>query len=174
MVDTIMVVEDVQGLVWGDWYVHPEVGRHVDAAIEKEGKLSGRTWLESGAPISALALGRLTAGGQELTFADKGVALGFWQPGEVQYHYTFEGPWGLRARGIARWEESGEERRLVILLPVAQPPDEMQLDARRRVGRLDVAYRSSSREGGIPRGQFTIYLYYLNPRLGYRIVGVGY
>jgi hypothetical protein len=172
--DTIMVVEETHGLVWGDWYVSPEVGVHVHQVIERRGQLSGRTWLESAAPIRDLALGRPVANVQPLSFLDKGVALNFWEPGEIDYRYVFEGPWELKARGSAAPQPGGATSdRVQIWLPVTEPPQGASLEARDRVGRLDIAYRTRTRDS-IPRGRFTVYLYYLNRQLGYRIVGVGY
>ncbi|MBA2566070.1 MAG: hypothetical protein H0V09_11715, partial [Gemmatimonadetes bacterium] len=85
MVDTIVVLEDVKGLTWGDWYVSPDVRSEIQRAIEREGQLSGRAWLESGAPIRDLALEPPRGAWQALSFVDKGVSLSFWEPGEVDY-----------------------------------------------------------------------------------------
>jgi hypothetical protein len=174
MVDTIVVVENVKGLVWGDWYVNPEVGAQVAQAIQRKGQLSGRTWLESAAPIRDLALGRPSQGAQTLSFQDKGVSLNFWEPGEVEYDYVFAGPFGLHASGSAQADSAGPAHRVRVPLPIREPPDQASLEARNRVGRLDISYRPTRPATPIPRGRFSIYLYYLNPQLGYRIVGVGY
>jgi hypothetical protein len=171
-VDTIMVLEEVEGTVWGDWYVNPEVGTQVQRAIEREGQLSGRTWLESGAPIRDLSLDAPGAAAQILSFVDKGVALRFWKPGEVDYEYVFEGPWKLSARGRAAPAGTGvaaERMRIALRLP---PKARKGGSTRERLGRLDITYRAKT--GGIPRGRFTIYLYYVDARYGYRIAGVGY
>jgi hypothetical protein len=174
MVDTIIVVEDVRGLVWGDWYVNPEVGTQVGQAIRRRGQLAGRTWLESAAPIRDLALSRPSGETQALSFVDKGVAVNFWEPNEVEYAYVFEGPFGLRAKGSAGSDPAVGADHVRILLPLREPPDRASLEVKNRVGRLDISYRPTRAGGTIPRGKFSIYLYYLNPQLGYRIVGVGY
>ncbi|HEY7530165.1 MAG TPA: hypothetical protein VIC56_05770 [Gemmatimonadota bacterium] len=171
VMDTIVVIENREGLVWGDWYVNPSVGRQIERAFEVEGKLSGRTWLESGAPIQDLGLDGPRGGTQAIRFTDKGTALDFWEPGEVEYAWALEGPWSLRANGVATAEASGA---VTIAVPVAPPPDETALEPRRRVGRLDVSYRPRERGARIPRGRFTIFLYYVDPSHGYRIAGVGY
>lgn len=168
-VDTILVVEKREGLVWGDWYVDPEVSTLVHSVIERRGQLSGRTWLEAAVPISDLALASPIGGGQVLQFLDKGVALDFWEPGEVEYRYVFEGPWKLRAKGVADVDPVRE--RVEIPLPLPKAPREGA--ARDRVGRLDVTYRPRGRSG-MPRGSFSVYLFYVKPALGYRIAGVGY
>ncbi len=174
-VDTIMVLEDRGGLVWGDWYVNPEVGQQVAQAIQRKGQLSGRTWLQSAAPIQSLALGKPSGDTQILSFVDKGEALSFWKAGDVEYSFVFDGPFGLRARGTARSGTSGAIAHLVrIPLPVRQPPDRVTLDERARVGRLDITYKPAASRSDGPRGRFSVYLYYLNLELGYRIVGVGY
>lgn len=177
MVDTILVVEDIKGLVWRDWYVNPAVGEQVAQAIQRKGQLSGRTWLESSAPIRNLALGRPSGDSQTLSFVDKGEADNFWGPGDVEYSYVFEGPFGLRARGTAASGISGAIRHLVrIALPLREPTDWESLGTRDRVGRLDITYRNARPRSGATaaQGRFSVYLYYLNPELGYRIVGVGY
>ncbi|MFN2432821.1 MAG: hypothetical protein ABR599_08440 [Gemmatimonadota bacterium] len=171
-VDTILVVEDREGLVWGDWYVNPEVGLHVQRAIERRGQLSGRTWLQSAAPIRDLVLARVAAREQVLSFVDKGVTLGFWKPGEVEYQFVFDGPCGVTARGVARPGDGGLTTRVPIALPL--PGSAPLEDSRGRVARLDVTYRPSTRGAAIPRGSFTVYLYYVDAPLGYRIAGVGY
>jgi hypothetical protein len=174
-VDTIVVVADRKGLVWGDWYVNPEVGQQVAQAIQRKGQLSGRTWLQAAAPIQSLALGRPAGDTQLLSFVDKGEALNFWKAGEVEYSYVFDGPFGLRARGTARSGTAGATAHLVrIPLPVRQPPERDVIDERARVGRVDITYKPASSRADGPRGRFSVYLYYLNPELGYRIVGVGY
>jgi hypothetical protein len=172
--DTIMVLEDMEGLVWGDWYVNPEVGVAVERAIERRGELSGRTWLESAAPIRDLALEPRAKDVQALTFVDKGVALNFWEPDEVDYEFRFEGPWGLRASGrVSPGRDAEVTERVRIPLPISDPPSREGLDKKRRVGRVEVRYQPRGGRG-IPRGRFTVYLYYLSPRLGYRIAGVGF
>jgi hypothetical protein len=174
-VDTIVVIADTKGLVWGDWYVNPEVGQQVAQAIQRKGQLSGRTWLQTAAPIQSLALGKPSGDTQILSFVDKGEALNFWKAEEVEYSYAFDGPFGLRASGTARSGTSGATAHLVrIPLPVRQPPDRDTLDERARVGRVDITYKPASSRSDGPRGRFSIYLYYLNPELGYRIVAVGF
>ena len=171
VVDTIVVIEDREGLVWGDWYLNPSVGRQIERAFQVEGKLSGRTWLESGAPIQDISLDDPEDGMQAVCFVDKGVALDFWEPGEVDYNWVFEGPWGIRDRGLARADDDATVK---VALPISSPPDRAALESRRRVGRLDVTYRPRDAGTRIPRGSFTIFLYYVSPSHGYRIAGVGY
>lgn len=171
VVDTIVVIEDREGLVWGDWYLNPSIRRQIESAFEVEGKLSGRTWLESGAPIQDLELGDPEGDTQCVRFVDKGAALDFWEPVEVEYSWVFEGPWGLRANGTAT---AGEDSGVSIPVPLSSPPDRASLEPHRRVGRLDVTYRPRERGTRIPRGRFTIFLYYLSSSRGYRIAGVGY
>ncbi len=175
--DTIVVVEDVKGLVWRDWYVYPGVGAHVAQAIQRKGQLSGRTWLQSSAPIRNLALAKPSAQSQTLSFVDKGEALSFWAPGDMEYSYLFEGPFGLRAHGTVTSGKSCARDHLVrVPLPIRDATDRVSLDTRQRVGRLDITYRNVRPRSttSAAQGRFSVYLYHLNADLGYRIVGVGY
>ncbi len=175
--ETIVLVEGVRGLVSRDWYVNPDIGAHVAQAIQRKGQLSGRTWLQSSAPIQNLALDKPAARLQTLSFVDKGEALSFWAPGDMEYSYLFEGPFGLRAHGTVTSGKSSATDHLVrVPLPIRDPTDWASLDTRQRVGRLDITYRNVRPGSTTPaaQGRFSVYLYQLNADLGYRIVGVGY
>jgi hypothetical protein len=176
-VDTILVVEDTKGLLWRDWYVNSDIGNQVDQAIKRRGQLPGRTWITSSAPIRNLALGRPAGEMQTLSFVDYGEDQGFWSSGDVEYSYAFEGPFHLRARGTVTSAKVGPTKHLVrIPLPLKAPADLETVATHERVGRLDIAYRNvrPRTPATAVRGRFSVYLYYLNPELGYRIVGVGY
>ncbi len=177
MVDTIVVMEDIKGLVWRDWYVNLDVGTQIQQAIQRRGQLSGRTWITTAAPIRNLALGKPSGAVQTLSFVDWGEDQGFWSAGDVEYSYVFEGPFRLRARGTVMSGKVGPTEHLVrIPLPIREAPDWESVDTRERAGRLDVTYRNvrPRSPASAARGRFSIYLYYLNTDLGYRIVGVGY
>ena len=137
--------------------------------IERRGQLSGRTWMEAAVPVRDLTLGSPRAATQQLAFVDKGVALNFWEPGEVEYHWVFEGPWNLRARGVAVVPDGAER----VTIPLPLPTREGDGEERERLGRLDVTYRHQARSG-VPRGDFSVYLFFVEPGIGYRIAGVGY
>jgi hypothetical protein len=174
-VDTILVVEDTRGLVWRDWYVDPTVGTQVDQAIKRRGQLPGRTWITSSAPIRKLALGKPSCESQTLSFIDYGEDQGFWNSGDVEYTYVFDGPFNLSAQETVTSAKVGPTDHLVRV-PLPIKCDVESVDTRDRVGRLDITYRNVRPRSPATtvKGRFSVYLYYLNPELGYRIVGVGY